>query len=76
MLHSYMTHFFLLKGEEPSVCIPCDELLTIEPILLACSDFIEAREWYLTLQLGQIFDYLKEISIFGKLYCVHFLGSV
>ena len=71
-----MTHFFLLKGEEPSVCSPSDELLTIEAVLLACSDFIEARQWYLTLQLCQIVDYLKEINIFGKLYRVHFLGSV
>lgn len=28
--HSYVTQSFLLKGEEPPVSIPCDELLTIE----------------------------------------------
>ena len=35
---------FLLKGEEPPVRIGCDELLTIEHILLTCSDLIEIRE--------------------------------
>ena len=42
--HSFVTHSFLLKGEEPPVCIRCDELLTAEHILLTCSDLIEIRE--------------------------------
>ena len=40
MGHSFITHSFLLKGEEPPMCIGCDELLTIKRILLTCSDFI------------------------------------
>ena len=39
--HSFITHSFLLKGEESPVCIGCDNRLTIEHILLTCSDFIE-----------------------------------
>ena len=42
--HSFITHSFLLKGEELPVCIGCDKRLTIEHILLTCSDFIEMRE--------------------------------
>ena len=42
--HSFIIHSFLLKGEEPPVCIGCDELLTIEHILLTCSDLTEIRE--------------------------------
>ena len=34
--HSFITHSFLLKGEEPPVCIGCDKRLTIEHILLPC----------------------------------------
>ena len=30
--HSYLTHLFLLKGEEPPVCVSCDELLSLEHI--------------------------------------------
>ena len=32
-----------MKGEEPLVCIGCDERLTTENILLACSDLTETR---------------------------------
>ena len=32
--HSFITHSFLLKGEEPPVCIGCDKRLTVEHILL------------------------------------------
>ena len=75
--HSFITHSFLLKGEEPPVCIGCDQHLTIEYILLTCSDFIEMRESHFTAQslrvlfqdisLEKIFNLLKEINIFGKI---------
>ena len=49
--HSFVTHSFLLKGEEPPMCIGffC-ELLTIEHILLSCSDCIEIRKSHFTAQ--------------------------
>ena len=46
--YSFLTHSFLLKGEEPPMCIGCDKRLTIEHILLICSDFIEIRESHFT----------------------------
>ena len=46
--HSFITHSFLLKGEEPPMCIRCDKRLTIEHILLTCSNFIEIRESHFT----------------------------
>ena len=46
--HSFITHSFLLTSEEPPMCIGCDECLTIEHILLTCSDFIEIRESHFT----------------------------
>ena len=57
------------------MCIGCDKRLTIEHILLICSDFSKIR---VTLQLNhcvccfrifspeKIFKFLKEIYIFGK----------
>ena len=72
--HSFLTHSFLLKGEEPPVCIGCDKRLTIEHILLTCSDFIEIRESHLQLShcacclrifhLKRFLIFLKEINIF------------
>ena len=69
--HSFITHSFLLKGEEPPMCIGCDQHLTI--ILLTCSDFIEIRESQFTAQSlrilfqdispEKIFNILKEINI-------------
>ena len=44
------THSFLWKGEEPPVCIGCDELLTIKRILLTCSYLIEIRQSHFTAQ--------------------------
>ena len=41
--HSFITHSFLLNGEEPPVCTGCDERLTIEHILHTCSDCTEIR---------------------------------
>ena len=48
--HSFITHPFLLKGEEAPMCVGCDERLTIKHILLTCSDFIEVRESHFTAQ--------------------------
>ena len=62
--HSFITHSFLLKGEEPPVCIG-----TIECILLTCSDLIKIRERILfqDISLEKIFSLLKEINIFGRI---------
>ena len=66
-----------MKGEELPVCIGCDKRLTVEHILLTCSDFIEIRESHFTAKSlhmlfqdilpEKIFNFLKEINIFGKI---------
>ena len=48
--HSFITHSFLLKGEEPPVSIGCDQHITMKHILLTCSGFIEMRESPFTAQ--------------------------
>ena len=75
--HSFLTHSFLLTGEEPPVRIGCDKSLTITHILLTCSDFIEIRESHFTakslhmlfqdISPQKIFNFLKEINIFGNI---------
>ena len=59
------------------MCIRCDKRLTIEHILLTCSDFIEIREGHFTakslrmlfkdLLPEKIFNFLNEINIFVKI---------
>ena len=75
--HTFITHSFVLKGEEPPMCIGCDKRLNVEHILLTCSDFIEIRESHFTVKSlrmlfqdispEKIFYFLKEINIFGKI---------
>ena len=74
--HSFITRSFLLKDEEPPMCIGCDELLTIEHILLTCSDLVEIRESHFAAQSlrvlfqdippEKIFNFLKEINLFRE----------
>ena len=87
--HSFLTHSFLLKGEDTPMCIGCDKRLTLEHILLTCSDFIEIRESHFTakslrmlskvISPEKIFNFLKEINIFGnlnlRLFLVRFVFS-
>ena len=63
--HSFLTHSFLLKGEEPPMCIGCDKRLPIEHILLTCSDFIEIRESHFTAKsLRMLFKDISHEKIF------------
>ena len=73
----FFHHSFSLKGEEPPVCIGCDECLTVEHILFNCSDFIQTRASHFTAQslhilfeemsMEKILNYLKAINILGRL---------
>ena len=59
------------------MCMACDEQLTMKHILLFSSDLIEIRERHFTAQslwivlhntsLNNIFNFLKEVNIFGRL---------
>ena len=74
--HTYFTHSFLLKAEDPPECIPCQEPLTVKHILLDCVDFNHIRENYYTVgNIKQLFEtvkpnviisYLKEIGLYNK----------
>ena len=69
--------FLYIEGEEPPVCTGCDKRLTIEHILLTCSDIIEIRERHFTAKSlrmlfqdilpEKFFNFLKEINIFGNI---------
>ena len=64
-------------SEEPPMCMGCDELLTIQHILLTGSDLIEIRKSHFTAQSPRelfqeispekIFNFLKDIYIFGNI---------
>ena len=75
--HTFVTHSFLLKGEEPPWCFFCDAPYSVAHILTECSDLLEIKEkFYDSSDLNQIFrevplphicGFLKEINLFSKI---------
>ena len=58
--HSHLTHEFLLKGEPPPECIPCNCLLTIKHLLIECVDFNDVRQrFYQVPSLQDLFKTVK-----------------
>ena len=75
--HSYVTHSFLLKREEPPMCIACDERQTVEHVSLFCPELIWDETFFNSITedffcsrkcVGYIFEYLKKILKIGGLY--------
>ena len=55
--HSFITHSYLLKGEEQPTCVPCDTSFTIKHILLHCIDFQNSRDkYYKVNSLKELFE--------------------
>ena len=58
--HSRLTHEFLLKGEPPPECIPCNCPLTIKHLLIECVDFNDVRQrFYQVPTLQDLFETVK-----------------
>ena len=52
----YCIHSYLLKDEDPPICIPCNSLLTVEHILISCIDFdIIRQNFYTASNLKDLF---------------------
>lgn len=72
--HTYITHSFILKQEEPPWCFACDHPLTIYHLLTDCSDLIQQRENFLNFSTQNMFshphavlNYFKAINLFHRL---------
>ena len=58
--HSRLSHEFLLKGEPPPECIPCNCPLTIKHLLVECVDFTDVRQrFYQVPSLQDLFKTVK-----------------
>ena len=74
---SFITHSFLLKGEEPPVCIGCDERVTVEQFYLIVQILLKQERAILQLshyvfylkkfQRKRFVNYLKAVNIFGRI---------
>ena len=75
--HTYVTHSYLLKGEEEPQCNACNESITVKHILVDCVDHAPIRQKYFdvdsmatlfnTVKLEFVFDFLKEINVYKKI---------
>jgi hypothetical protein len=76
--HSHLTHSYLLKKELPLVCEPCHVPLTVEHVLIGCSDSALQRRKYFnnccslddsfsSFRCDIIIEFIKEIGIYRKL---------
>ena len=75
--HFFLTHFYLLKGEEPPVCIPCDRLCSIEHLLTGCVDLMDwRRQFFKTESLSVLFRECSPNSIIQFLKCTNLLNKL
>ncbi len=75
--HTYLTHSYILKGEDPPECIACNEPFTVKHFMLECFDLQPTRNHYYVVQdmrelfdtvnITNIIDFLKEANIYSKL---------
>ena len=75
--HTYLTHAFLLKGEDRPECVFCQCYLTVKHLLVECVDLADARrnyftagtmeELFSTVPAHQIIEFLKEVGLYFKL---------
>lgn len=66
--HTFLTHSFLLTGEEQPLCIPCQEPFTVKHFLLDCIDLhITRNRFFRVNSLKELFDKVEPTKIFAYL---------
>ena len=75
--HTFFTHGFILRGEDPPFCVACDCPITVKHILLECADLLDQRNtFYDCSSLYDLFrhvpfvsicKFLKEINVISKI---------
>jgi len=68
--HTYLT-LYLLKDEDPPICIPCNSLLTVEHILISCIDFdIIRQNFYPASNLKGLFHNIHPKRIISFVHAI------
>jgi len=72
-VHTCLTHYYLLSGEDQPECAHCKCPLTVKHLLLECAAFNNIRlnftvsamkELFDTVDMRHIINFIKDISIF------------
>ena len=70
--HTSLTHGFLLKGEDPTLCMFCKIPLSVKHILLDCPGLITSRMlFYKVTSLKDIFNEIMPEKVLEFLSCVN-----
>ena len=77
LCNNTVTIRYLLKGEPPPECIPCNCLLTIKHLLIECVDFNDVRQRFYqvpslqdlfkTVEAEVILEFLKAAALYRLL---------
>ena len=77
LVHTRVTHSYLLQGEEPPQCVGCDAPFTVRHFLLECGDFAQVRnncfhvdnmkELFQDIHIDSIMTFLRQINLFNKI---------
>ena len=66
--HTYTTHGFLLRREDPPMCLSCLEHLTVGHLLVGCPDYdVIRRRFYSVGSLRELFDKVSPFQIISFL---------
>ena len=77
LVHTRVTHSYLLQGEEQPQCVGCDASFTVRHFLLECGDFAQVRnicfhvdnmkELFQDIHIDSIMTFLRQINLFNKI---------
>jgi ribonuclease HI len=75
--HTHLTHKHLLHGENPPTCATCGTPLTVEHLLLQCSQFkLQRQKYFQVATMAELFksvsppnlmEFLKECDLYFKI---------
>ncbi|XP_055862095.1 uncharacterized protein LOC129922043 [Biomphalaria glabrata] len=75
--HTYITHSFVLKREEPPLCEYCDSRLTVEHILVDCPRYQDVRAKHFratnlktlfnNVDPGKVLGFIREVGLSTKI---------
>ena len=80
--HTYFTHSYILRQEDPPECTACQEIYSVRHVLIDCIDLGLIRpRFYTVLDMKTLFDtnsvdrilsFVKEVNLFDKILKLSF----
>ena len=75
--HTYFTHSYILRQEDPPECIACQEIYSVRHVLIDCIDLglirprfytvPDMKTLFDTISVDRILSFVKEVNLFDKI---------